>query len=258
LLGSRQGRSRPVLGHRADAVFGGKAERQGQIGLSSGLLIVHTLGCLAVASQHQLGPFFDDGQGTPLRDLGTDGIEHGLLAVDGGAGQRSNARRALGIQIESSGAIDHLVAFAGHGDGGAAGVLFCAGHVQALRPIEEELLRDSLHDAGRRALQAHREAAGVCHTAAGRKVRQEGVASDANRGPRLLLIQPYQRYIRILPEGEFDGLAQRERMNLSARQRRQCKKRNRELRHAFIVVSWRGAEPVDWRIKPISHPSTNI
>jgi len=118
------------------------------------LLIVHTLCGLTVAGQRQLGLFLGDRQGAALGDLGADGIEHGLLAFDGGVCQRADARGALGIQIKSGGAIDHFVAFADDGDGGATGVLFRAGHLQSLRPIEEELLRDGLHDAGRRAFDA--------------------------------------------------------------------------------------------------------
>ncbi len=57
LLGSRQRQSRPVLGHGANAIFGGKAERHGQIGLGGGLLIVHGLGGLPVARQRQFGLF---------------------------------------------------------------------------------------------------------------------------------------------------------------------------------------------------------
>ena len=92
--------------------------------------------------------------------------------------------------------------------------LACATSVTLLA-IEEELRGVRLHDAGRRAFDAHRKPVAVRQAAADSDARRERVLRHLYPVPRVLFVQARQRDVGILRHRPPHRLAQRHGMNLS-------------------------------------------
>src|SRR6185437_381056 len=133
-------------------------------------------------------------------------------------------------------AIGGIVAFAGGGVSGAAGVFLRLCDEQAVAAIENVHGGRGLDDAGRRALDTHGEAGGVRESASDGDLRRKRRLRDGNALARFFLIEARENHVGILPHGEFHHLTQGHRMVRRACRKRANGEEEYRFRHEFMVA----------------------
>ena len=232
----RQHSRGPLLRRRTHPVVRREPHRDGKLSLRAGLIAVQRLRQLPRPSHLQRRLLFGQRQRTPFLHLCLNRRQHGLQALGILARHRQHARRPFRVQVERRGPVSHLVALARHIEAGAAHLLLGLRDRVTLLAIEQELRRVRLHNARRRAFNAHRKPVAVREAAAHGHSRRERVFGNLHRVPRVYFVQPRQRDIGILRHRPPHRLTQRHGMNLGMHAETQGNtKEDRSIDHPLIV-----------------------
>src|SRR5262249_28038718 len=149
-----------------------------------------------------------DRKGAAFADLGLDDGKHLLLAFLVAAGKGADARSALRVPKERSDAVRNPLAVSARPHRPPAPGPLPLRQLETLRAIEEKLYGLRLHDARRRALDAHRKAAAVGEAAACDETWYERIAGDTDGLAGFLFVEAGECNLRVQTEGGFDGLSQ--------------------------------------------------
>ncbi len=246
LLGRLGQRRRPRLFGRTDAVARRQPEYKRQQALSVLPVRFESANALAGPGDIQFSPLQLDRKFAALAGARAHRRGHALEPLDLSLDEPGGAPEPFRLQIQLDGAQRHFRALRFGLDRRAPDRLARPRQLVAEAAVHYGSHGASLDHGRRRALDAHREAAGVRQAAAGVHLGDEGVAGDLDAFAGGPLGQPRQRHLRIPLECPGDDLAQSHLAHLGAGAGGGQQQHDQNLFQAFFSLA---AQPA-----PAAHP----